>query len=164
MLVTAAHVVDKSVARYVYAAGIAFHNLDNSLPGLTQGPRGSHSPCKIVDRLSSSDFSADIAILSVSGMNLKHWLPLAAMDIPDGELIEIVGYPGFHKDAWLGRKYPNFDDDDKETAKKLLPAGNLTVTKGQVVSTQNSVILSRMSTCPGFSGSPVLYKGKVCGI
>jgi len=156
-LLTAAHCVLKSTECYIFSPGTLLHDLTT-----LDGQIGMRTPCKIIDYVWKSDYSEDIALLSVSGVDVRQWLPLVASDIPDGAVVGIVGYPGVAMESWFERKYPDVETEEHQKGAQLLPAGKLTVSGGQVVATRETIV-TKISTRPGFSGSCLIYDGHVSG-
>jgi hypothetical protein len=104
----------------------------------------------------------DIAILHC-GYTSKYHLKLSKDLPPKNAEVNVIGYPGEFKLAWIGSQHGISDADEGLAAVgKLFPARKLTVSQGWV--TDNGELISyQLSTCPGMSGSCLLYNGKVVG-
>ena len=132
----------------------------------------SHSPSVVRCTLVKNEFrgyghrkSKDIAILSSGSYETQHYVKLSTDPVPIGEAIDIIGYPGEKRWNWLKEKHPELKNlkVSEPSAESLLPTGTLVVTRGAVVHHENDITSYSVSTCPGFSGSCMLYKGKAHG-
>jgi V8-like Glu-specific endopeptidase len=106
----------------------------------------------------------DMAILHCGSFSAKDYLHLSKVPPPEKAEVSVIGYPGEIHTAWI-RRQPGINDIDDGTAaaQLLLPRGQLTVSQG-TVTRSNHLISYHLSTCPGLSGSCVLYEGKVVGM
>lgn len=112
-------------------------------------------------------YERDIALLHAGSHNAADFLQLSP-ELPkeiddDHALVDVIGYPGELKSEWM-RTQKDIKDVDQslDDVAKLLPKRTLTVTRGVLKSIGKTVSYD-LSTCPGMSGSCVLYKGKVIG-
>lgn len=105
----------------------------------------------------------DISILHSGSYNAPEFLKLSADAPTVNGSVNIVGYPGELKLEWMRTQagIKNADESLVATA-KLLPIRTLTVSSGTVQST-GAMATYKLSTCPGMSGSCVIYNGKVIG-
>lgn len=121
--------------------------------------------CKVVGTIykRNGPHTRDIAILDSVNFHAGNSLRLSS-SIPEiHSVVDVIGYPATIKHEWIEahKGVRNFEQGQRE-AERLLPRGRLTVTRGKLEST-GSMLPYSMSTCPGMSGSCVLYKGKVIG-
>ena len=109
--------------------------------------------------------SNDIAILSSGNFESAHFLTLSGEGIPLNRNVDIIGYPGEIRDMWLSEKHDGLEDvgKNKAIAEMLLPLRHLVVTRGNVAHNSGSLVSYTISTCPGLSGSCVMFEGKVHG-
>ena len=123
--------------------------------------------CTVVDNLYRGlGFpSKDIAILSSGNFESAHFLPLSGDGVPLYRNVDIVGYPGEIREMWLLEKHVGLEDVGKNKAigEVLLPPRHLIVTRGIVSHNADDLISYKISTCPGLSGSCVMFEGKVHG-
>ena len=144
-----------------------------SLPGAPRVPSREMSlqkshliDCKLVGTLykRGGPYDKDIAILDSGSFRSADYVRLSSVIPPKDALVDIVGYPGEITREWIdvqwGMKNPTKGAED---AKKLLPAGSLTVTRGKVEDSEETMSY-HISTSPGMGGSCVLYQGCVIGI
>jgi V8-like Glu-specific endopeptidase len=121
--------------------------------------------CKVVGTIYKRDgaVSGDLAILETDSFKASTFLPLFTLAPPPKATVSIIGYPAEIKYEWIkAHKSLRHVESGKADAERLFPLGNLTVSQG-AVETVGSTITYHMSTCPGMSGSCVLYKGCVIG-
>ena len=117
--------------------------------------------------LHDGTYHTDIAILKSVGyfFGFPAGLDLDTR-VPIGAKVAVIGYPCQYDHQWIKRQHPTIPDAklayDAE-AKKLLPLDHLCVTYGDVTSI-GSIQHYTLSSAPGMSGGPVVYKGKVVGI
>jgi V8-like Glu-specific endopeptidase len=109
----------------------------------------------------------DIALLHAGSHNSADFVHLPT-DIPvttndNLELVDVIGYPGEFNSKWMKTQKVKDVDQSLDAVAKLLPRRTLTVTRGVLKSISTTVAYD-LSTCPGMSGSCVLYKGNVIGI
>jgi len=131
---------------------------------LTDG-RVATIDCTVVGTLYTKNgpCEKDIAILHAGSHNAADVLQLSAELPQPNEFISVIGYPGELKSEWMKTQIGIKDvDSSLDAAAKLLPKRTLTVSRGAVKST-GATMAYTVSTCPGMSGSCVLYKGKVIG-
>ena len=106
----------------------------------------------------------DISMLHSGTYNSPNFLELSTDPIPLNAIVDVIGYPGRHSTEFIlshsGLAKPF--QEHIASADTLLPAQTLTVTRG-TIETVGSTISYRISTCPGMSGSCLLYKGKAFG-
>ena len=140
-------------------------------PHLDMDQIASHSPwairCTVVENMfKSGEISKDIAVLSSENFEVESYLKISTDPVPVDAIIDVVGYPGEKKRKWLREKHPKLESlVTSETAgEMLLPTGKLVVTRGVVTERRPDVTSYTISTCPGFSGSCVIYNGKVHGM
>lgn len=78
-------------------------------------------------------------------------------------MVDIVGYPAQITTEWL-QSHPGLVSADRALpiAEKLLPLRHLTVSRGNVL-TSNSTVTYYLSSVRGMSGSCLLKGGKVYG-
>ena len=120
----------------------------------------------VVNHYSGVGFpSNDIAILSSGNFESAHFLTLSGEGIPLDRNVDIIGYPGEIRDMWLSEKHDGLADVSKNKAsgEVLLPPRQLVVTRGIVAHNSGSLVSYTISTCPGLSGSCVMFEGKVHG-
>jgi V8-like Glu-specific endopeptidase len=106
-----------------------------------------------------------MAILCAGSYNASadHFVELSTELPQQDEYVDVIGYPGELNTAWMRTQdRVNDIDESLKEVEKLLPKRTLTVTRGTVKSS-GSIVTYNLSTCPGMSGSCVLYKGKVIG-
>jgi V8-like Glu-specific endopeptidase len=111
-------------------------------------------------------YTTDIAVLDSGTFSSADYLSLSSTIPPSTATVDVIGYPGLIKPEWIwGHEGVADPGKGLKVANILLPTGHLTVSRGVVDSTQTagSAISYELSTCPGMSGSCVLYKGKVIG-
>ena len=121
--------------------------------------------CNVVGTLYEKvgQYETDISILHSGSYNAPEFLRLSA-DVPTAsDPVYIVGYPGELKLEWMRTQagIKNADESLQATA-KLLPIRTLTVSSGTVQSS-GAMVTYQLTTCPGMSGSCVLYNGRVIG-
>lgn len=133
--------------------------------------RVSTLDCTIIEnlyKLNNLQDNKDIAFLECAGFNAAITLPLSSDPLPPDAVVDIIGYPGRKRIEWIQRHHGfKIKKDLKKSqidAEDMLPTRCLTVTSGSVINSDAGLISHRVSTCPGMSGSPLLYKGKVFGI
>lgn len=132
----------------------------------------NHSPCAIRCTVVETTYKAgaamskDIAILSSGNFETEHFLKLSADPVPIKAEIDVVGYPGEKRKMWLKEKHPDLKSivDGATASELLLPTGKLVVTRGVVAESRTDITSYNISTCPGLSGSCLVYNGKVHGI
>jgi hypothetical protein len=121
--------------------------------------------CKIAGTIyrRNGPSSNDIAILDSGTYRNSSYLSLSSAVPQIKSKVDVIGYPGYIKHEWIEAHVGvnDFDRGQKE-AEKLLPKGRLTVTRGTLEHV-GPTIPYKASTCPGMSGSCVLYKGAVVG-
>jgi hypothetical protein len=123
--------------------------------------------CTVIDTLWGTDVnpprSWDISILK-SGLRCPTYLELSTEKIPAGELAVVAGFPGVIDTDFVQGHQPltKPTKENMEFASALLPAATLTFSKG-TVQTEGDMVTYQLATCPGMSGSPLLYNGKVHG-
>jgi len=108
----------------------------------------------------------DIALLHAGSYNSADYVQLSS-DLPNVSgngpaQVDVIGYPGEHKSEWMQTQNVADVDQSLGAVAILLPKRTLTVTHGSV-KTVDKIIGYDLSTCPGMSGSCVLYNGKVIG-
>jgi hypothetical protein len=112
----------------------------------------------------NSSEERDIAILHVGSYNAANFLSLSVDLLPVGARVDVIGYPGELKSEWMMTQTGIRDvDQSLDAVAKLLPKRTLTISRGTVKSS-GPVVAYELSTCPGMSGSCVLYNGNVIGI
>lgn len=104
-------------------------------------------------------------MLECSGFSSLYYVAISLEPLPRGVMADIIGYPGRIPQAWIEKQGslktdPQISSRDIEN---LLPPGRLTVTRGIVEVDHGTKIHYKISTCPGMSGSCLLYKGRVHG-
>lgn len=127
--------------------------------------------CTVVKSLYGKDGppEKDIALLDAGSHNAADFLQVhPLLDLPreyddNLQLVDVIGYPGELKSEWMRTQKVKDVDQSLEAVAKLLPRRTLTVTRG-VLKNIGKTVTYDLSTCPGMSGSCVLYKGKVIGI
>ena len=122
--------------------------------------------CTVLGSLYQKDGPGDldISILHSGTYNSPTFLELSTHPIPVNAIADVIGYPGRHSTDFIvshsGLTKPFHEC--VASAETLLPAQTLTVTRG-TIKTVGSTISYEIATCPGMSGSCLLYKGKVYG-
>lgn len=166
LLLTAGHAaIDPDGAvrteRYLFIPGTSFLNWDQV---------SSRNPwairCTVVDNLyrAGGSRSKDIAILSSGNFESQNFLSLSGERIPLGRTIDVIGYPGEKKITWLKEKHQDLKSLEGGAAgEELLPTRHLVVTRGVVAHNSGFLTSYHLSTCPGLSGSCVMFEGKVRG-
>jgi V8-like Glu-specific endopeptidase len=161
-LLTAGHNVvnhQKSGARFLISLpGVAEINVDKLL-----NEEIAAAVCTVVKYSYELKYPhKDIAVLA-SGYISPDYLEIGNKSLALGSTVDVLGYPGDMNSWWL-RKHRGLAnaDQSKEQAEKLLPRRRLVVSEG-TVETVNTLITYKISTCPGMSGSALLYEGKVYG-
>jgi hypothetical protein len=132
----------------------------------------NHTPCAIRCTVVDTTFkpgaaiSKDIAILSSGNFETQNFLKLSADPIPEKGVIDIVGYPGEKRKMWLKEKHPGLKSivEGEKAGELLLPTRKLVVSRGIVAESRTDITLYNISTCPGLSGSCLIFNGKVHGI
>jgi hypothetical protein len=161
-LLTAAHNVYGNNGKYLRVTLPEVHHvkLNNLLSG-------THMlECTLVATVYGKDKIVndlnDIAILRC-GYISEHYLNLSKDLPPKNAEVNVVGYPGEFKIAWIGSQTAIKDKDQGLAAAGILfPPRKVTATQGLV--TENGELISyRLSSCPGMSGGCLLYNGKVVG-
>ena len=121
--------------------------------------------CKVVGTLYKRDrrVSKDIAILDAGSFNAPFYLPLSSVVPPIDAIVDLVGYPDEIKREWI-QAHKGVSDAGKclRKAMQMFPKGDLFVTRG-VIRSVGATMTYKMSTCPGLSGSCILYKGAAIG-
>jgi len=104
----------------------------------------------------------DIAILEC-GYTTPHFLPISLEKLEPDSVVDIVGYPAQITTEWL-QSHPGLVSADRALpiAEKLLPLRHLTISRGNVL-TSNSTVTYYLSSVRGMSGSCLLKGGKVYG-
>lgn len=168
LLLTAGHAaVDLPDAvkteRYLFLPGKSSLNMDEI---------SSRKPytirCEVVETLYKVDGQVhkDIAILSSGSFESQHYVELSTDPVPADVTVDIIGYPGEKRTNWLREKHPELKSlvEGASAGEALLPTRKLVVTRGVVVHTSHDDLTSyNISTCPGLSGSCLMYQGKVHG-
>src|ERR1700737_4179068 len=166
-LLTAGHAAldsrDTKTERYIFLPGTRYLDMDNVQTLTPYAIR-----CTVLDTIyKSTDPSRDIAILSSGSFETQSYVTLAADRIPNEVTVDIVGYPGRKSTKWLRDKHQGLRSlvDAEKSGEIFLPTGHLAVTRGVVLeNTDGNMTSYKISTCPGLSGSCVVYNGKVYGI
>src|ERR1700685_802005 len=167
LLLTAGHAAldpDGAVRteRYLFIPGTPFLNWDQV---------SSRNPwairCTVVENLYrvGGSRSKAIALLSSGNFESQNYVSLSAKRIPQGGTIDIIGYPGEKRITWLREKHQGLKSLEESGAagEELLPTRRLVVTRGVVAHNSGYLTSYNLSTCPGLSGSCVLFDGKVYG-
>jgi hypothetical protein len=121
--------------------------------------------CKLVGTLykRGGPYHKDIAILDSGSFRSPDYVQLSSLIPPKDALVDVVGYPGEITREWIETQWGLKNlTQGAEDAKKLLPAGSLTVTRGKVEDSEETMSY-HISTSPGMGGSCVLYQGCVIG-
>jgi V8-like Glu-specific endopeptidase len=122
--------------------------------------------CKVLDSLYKKDAPGhkDISLLHSHGYRTSCWLDIATAPIPLHSTVDVVGYPGRPSDQFfLGhRELTKPLQESVAAAAVLLPAQTLTITRGTVESVGDTISY-RLATCPGMSGSGLLYQDEIYG-
>jgi hypothetical protein len=161
-LLTAAHNVYGNNGKYLRVTLPEVHYV--TLTDLWSGTRMLE--CTLVATVYGKDKIVndlnDIAILRC-GYISKYYLNLSKDLAPKNAEVNVVGYPGEFKNAWIGNQTAIKDKDEGlAAAGRLFPTRQVTVSQGFV--TENGELISyRLSSCPGMSGACLLYNGKVVG-
>jgi Trypsin-like peptidase domain len=165
VLLTAGHAVLKpeeavSIEYYLFPAGTEFISLADLVHR-----RPVIYPFEVIENASVRS-NLDLAILKTA-VQSSYFVDLSTQEMPIDGTADIIGYPGEKRERWI-RKHPGLADSEIEnsekTAEELLPKRTLVVTRGIVQHHNGCYTLYKISTCPGLSGSPVVYEGKVHGI
>ena len=92
-------------------------------------------------------------------------MPLSCDPVPINGIVDIVGYPGEKTLLWLHKNHPDLLNlvDGTTRSEAMLPTRRLVVTRGVVEECCGDMTSYKVSTCPGLSGSCVIYQGKVHG-
>jgi hypothetical protein len=108
-------------------------------------------------------WETDVALLYTPNFTWKKSIGLSRELPPIGATVDVIGFPG-ELSRWSLANREGLTDIDKgfEAAKKLLPEGDLTITRGTVQSVGN-LISYKLSTVQGMSGSCVVYQGRAIG-
>jgi hypothetical protein len=169
LLLTAGHAaIDSPEAvkteRYLFLPGTLCLNIDEISARKPYAVR-----CNVVETLfkANAHVSKDIAILSSGSFESQSYLELSADPVPVDATIDIIGYPGEKRTNWLREKHPELKSlvEGASAGEALLPTRQLVVTRGVVKRPDYMDMTSyNISTCPGFSGSCLIYQGKVHGI
>ena len=158
-LITAGHnvLVEPGGSQEIKMTNAGSHVLDLKLANTQH--------CTLLENLLVSDkvkSRCDIAILKVAGHNARAFLrPVWDAPLSKDNVVDIVGYPGDLKETWW-EKYHTGVKDVREgwaAARKMLPLKTLTVTRGSVKRIGKGIIYSKISTCTGMSGGPLLSNG-----
>jgi hypothetical protein len=105
----------------------------------------------------------DIAILDAAPFKSANYLRLSAHVPPLNAVVDVIGYPDEIRQEWINTHGMLINPDkSREEILFLFQNGHLTVTRGTVETAQRTISY-QISTCPGLSGSCVLYKGFVIG-
>jgi V8-like Glu-specific endopeptidase len=167
LLITAGHAAldpleSVKTDRYIFLPGKSSLNADEVS---SRGPFAVR--CDVVGTMfkSGSSMSKDIAILSSGNFETNHYVPISLDPIPRDSTIDVIGYPGEKRIAWLREKHPELKSlvQGERAGEVLLPTRQLIVTRGVVAHTSAGVTWYNISTCPGLSGSCVVYNGQVHG-
>jgi V8-like Glu-specific endopeptidase len=164
LLLTAGHII-AGVNGPIVQIRITQPGLDQVQPWQVSQRKVPTIVCKVVGTIykRNGPLSTDITILDSGSFRNSTYLPLA-LAVPQVQSnIDVIGYPGYIKHEWIEAHegVTDFDKGQKE-AERLLPKGHLTVTRG-TLEALGPVLSYNVSTCPGMSGSCVLYKGAVVG-
>jgi V8-like Glu-specific endopeptidase len=167
ILLTAGHVVYEpkdggKIDRYLFMPGDPFLDMDKVSQKAPHAIR-----CTVAENTwkPKGPMFKDIAVLSSGSFETKNFVPISCDAIPINAIIDVVGYPGEKRSNWLREKHPGLKSlvDSTRTSEAMLPTGKLVVTRGVVEETCGDMTSYKISTCPGLSGSCVVYKGKVHG-
>lgn len=164
LLLTAGHNV-VGVNGPITQIRISQPGLDQVQPWQVNQRRVPTIVCKIAGTIykRNGPFSTDIAILDSGSFRHSSFLPLSSAVPQIKSHVDVIGYPGYIKHEWIeAHKGVNDLDRGQREAERLLPKGRLTVTRGTLEDV-GPTIPYNASTCPGMSGSSVLYKGAVVG-
>lgn len=121
--------------------------------------------CKLVGTLykRGGPYDKDIAILDSGSFRSAHYVQLSSIIPPKDALVDVIGYPGEITREWIEAQWGlKNHTQGAEDAKKFLRAGSLTVTRGKVEDSEETMSY-HISTSPGMGGSCVLYQGCVIG-
>ena len=125
-------------------------------------------PCTLVESLypRGGKYWRDIAIFRSDSYKSRQYAPLDSAIPPANAIIDIIGCPAEISDEWIGThsKLQN-TRKGRMDVEKALPKGSLVFTRGIVEASFPTMSTTeyRLSTCPGMSGSCVLYDGLVVG-
>jgi V8-like Glu-specific endopeptidase len=168
LLLTAGHALIEpegavTVSRYLFLPGTEFISAQNLR---VRGP--IRTRCTVLDNAYTRSGRAklDLAILSTGGLEFNNPLKISTEAVPIEGTIDVVGYPGEKSTVWVTQKHPDVTnlDDSQRIAEVLLPTRRLVVTRGVVQHNGARFASYKISTCPGLSGSCLMYNGKVHGI
>lgn len=121
--------------------------------------------CKLLGTLYKRNRGAskDIAILDAGSFNAPFHLTLSSALPPVDGIVDVIGYPDEIKREWVETHQGAGDlGNCQKQAIAMFPKGNLFVTRG-LVRASGDTISYKLSTCPGLSGSCLLYKGTAVG-
>ena len=120
--------------------------------------------CTLIKSLYTKDGppEKDIALLHAGSHNAADFVQLSSelpqLNHDNLDRVDVIGYS-----KWMKTQKVKDVDQSLDAVAKLLPRRTLTVTRGVLESVGKTVSYD-LSTCPGMSGSCVLYRGNVIGI
>ena len=165
LLLTAGHNVT-GVNGPVSELRITYPGLEHANPWHVTSRKMATIKCTVLGTIytRNGEVSKDIAILDAGSFRAAKWLSLSSVIPARNAIIDVVGYPGESIYEWVEAHQALFDyRKAKEDVDEMLKTGSLTVTRGTIATVGTNHLTYQISTCPGFGGSSVLYKGSIIG-
>src|SRR5215471_2494808 len=97
--------------------------------------------CEVIGRLNKRrqwNASHDLAVLKGS-FDFPDYLILTHNDIQNGDVVDILGYPGFKMPRWISLHKTGDTKRSLQEAEELLPQGKLVVSRGRITDIQETI-------------------------